>query len=111
MRIRAVVLLLALVLLSIQASAQFILFELSGSVLNRANNDPIVGALLVTHESNAATYSDSTGKFVLVGLSAGIHHVHVEMTGFKAYADYVSVSEDSDNSIVFYLEESDIELK
>jgi hypothetical protein len=108
MRIRAVVLLLVLVLLGIQASAQLILFELTGSVLNRANNEPIVGALIATHESNAATYSDSTGRFVLVGLFAGVHHVHVEMTGFKAFADYVSVNENSENSIVFYLEESDI---
>jgi len=111
MRIRAVAVLLVLVFFSIQASAQLILFELSGSILNRSNNEPIVGALIETHESNAATYSDSTGSFILVGLSAGIHHVHVEMTGFKAYADYVSVSENRDNSIVFYLEESDIELK
>ncbi|MFN9801181.1 MAG: carboxypeptidase regulatory-like domain-containing protein, partial [Bacteroidota bacterium] len=70
------------------AFAQPPVHTLKGRVVDGETGLPLSDVRLFVHETEAGTLSDSLGRFVLSGLAAGRHHLHVERIGYRADAFY-----------------------
>lgn len=99
------------VLLSVTVSGQMSLYTVSGVVLDATDRHPLEGVRVFTHEANLQAFTDSVGVFHLSGMSSGMHHVHFEMVGYKAAAEYYAVESSDASGWIMLLEPSHIELK
>jgi iron complex outermembrane receptor protein len=99
------------VLQSVVAIGQMSFYTVSGVVLDASDRHSLEGVRVFTHESNLQTFTDSVGVFHLVGMSTGMHHVHFEMVGYKAAAEYFAVESSDASGWIVLLEPSHIELK
>lgn len=77
------------------AFAQPPVHTLKGRVVDGETGLPLSDVRLFVHETEAGTLSDSLGRFVLSGLAAGRHHLHVERIGYRADAFYVNLPADT----------------
>ncbi len=111
MKIQASFCLIVVLLFTTSLSAQTSTYSIQGKVVDQISNEPIVGAIVESHELSAAVFTDSLGLFILENLPSGKHHIHVEMTGFKAYANYFSTTDSSIADVLILLEPSHIELQ
>jgi len=64
---------------------------IAGTVLDRDSGRPIVRALIRVTPANQTTTSDSTGAFVVAGLSPGQHVVSTLRIGYERRTDTVRV--------------------
>lgn len=76
--------------------------ELRGRVMDRHENIPLEGALIVLEENQAYTYSDARGLFVLESLCAGTYTLRISHPSCDDYTKQLSLQTDLDET--FFLE-------
>lgn len=101
---------LCAVCLGISTFAQPTTYTLHGRVVENGSGLPLSDAAVHSHETESGVMTNSTGQFVLKGLSAGRHHIHVERPGYKAIARHVMIPLTTDSIVEFVLSPTVIEL-
>ncbi|MEZ4800707.1 MAG: TonB-dependent receptor plug domain-containing protein [Flavobacteriales bacterium] len=86
-------------------------YTFSGRILDAETKESVVGAHIECHETGYMTFSDTTGAFEIPQLKNGQYHLHIEMAGFKAYAEHFTIEGEDVFSALVLLESSHIELR
>ena len=87
-------------LLPLNLAAQFIL---SGKILNKTDNTPLVGAKILLKENSATQASDMNGAFLFTGLKSGKYDLIVSFMGFETKTQSIELTKNEEISI--YLQE------
>lgn len=86
-------------------------FSFSGRVLDANTYESISGAHIECHETGYTTLTDTTGAFEIPNLKKGQYHLHIEMAGYKAYAEHFDIDENDVSNTLILLTSSHIELQ
>ena len=81
------VIILISVLLQTAVYAQDSTVQLTGSVLNAENNNPLIGAHVRLLHANKATIANKDGDFTFKNLPKGVYIIKITNIGFKEVAD------------------------
>lgn len=62
--------------------------SITGKIFNAINKEALNNATITVQGSDKGTTTDSTGAFMLEGLTPGLYNIEVRFTGFETYIDY-----------------------
>ncbi|SVE07136.1 uncharacterized protein METZ01_LOCUS459990, partial [marine metagenome] len=82
----------------------------SGTILDKVDNAPLIGANIMLDGTNHGAASDKNGKFSIPNVEAGDFTIVASYMGYSTFTQEISVPNDENSSIAIALDREAIKL-